>query len=140
MMRVSLPARVLTLGTLLAVLSAAPSAQAAWSANGAGSAAGRAFVMPNGNPPTVSATGTDVTLRWSAALFPGGAPVEGYRIARIGANGQPVLAQASCAGTITTTTCTEHNVPTGTWTYTDTPIQGGWSGQTSSPSNSVAVP
>jgi hypothetical protein len=36
-----------------------------------------------------------------------------------------------------TTTCTEDNVPSGTWVYTDTPVQQNWTRTASADSNSV---
>jgi hypothetical protein len=96
--------------------------------------------MPAGNTPAVVVSGTDVTLRWPAASFPNGNAVSGYLVQRAGANGQPVTALANCAGTVSTTTCTEHNVPSGTWTYTDAPVQGGWTGAASPASAPVTIP
>ena len=122
-----------------AALCCAAPAQAVWSGAGSGQAAARAMTMPAGNQPAVSVSGTDVAVRWSAALLPGGTPVAGYLILRIGVNGQAVAAAASCAGTITTTTCVEHNVPAGTWTYTDTPVQLSWTGTPSAPSAAAVV-
>jgi hypothetical protein len=122
-----------------AVLGTAAPADAAWGGTGTGSAAGRAVVMPAGQKPTASVTGSDVTLRWSAAVLPGGTPVAGYRLTRYDGNGNPVTVLAACSGTVASTTCTEHNVPSGTWTYTDTPAQDSWSGAPSPPSAAVVV-
>jgi hypothetical protein len=121
------------------VLAAAAPAAAAWSDDGAGAAAGRALVMPDGLRPVASASGSDVALRWPAALLPNGTAVGGYLISRFGANGQPVAVLADCAGTITSTTCTEHNVPAGTWSYTDTPVLDNWTGRSSPQSAPVTV-
>jgi hypothetical protein len=130
------PALSALLGALLWV---APSADAAWNGSGDGPAAGRALVMPAGQMPVARVSGTDVTVQWSAALLRAGTPVAGYRIRRYDVNGNPSFAQASCDATVATTTCVEHNVPAGTWTYTDTPLQQNWTGTASPPSNAVTV-
>lgn len=124
---------------LLAALAVAGSADAVWAAGGSGGGAGRSAVMPAGLQPVASVSGSDVTVRWPTAVLPTGAAVEGYRLNRYDANGQPVGASASCAGTITTTTCVEHNVPSGTWSYSDTPVQLSWSGATSPASVPVTI-
>ena len=119
--------------------SMAVPADAAWSGAGSGPTAARAVVMPAGLKPSASASGADVTLRWPAALLPGGTPVAGYRLNRYDVNGGVVTVLANCDGTVTSTTCTEHNVPAGTWTYTDTPVQDSWTGLPSPPSLPVSV-
>lgn len=136
-MRIAHPV-VLPAAALL-VLSTGGQADAAWSGAGAGAAAARAMVMPGGVQPTARSSGTDVTLRWPAALLPNGTPVAGYLIQRYDANGNPMTVQSGCAGTLATTTCTEHNVPAGGWSYTDTPVQDSWSGQPSPASGLVIV-
>jgi hypothetical protein len=130
-------ALVLAMGVLLL---GAGRADAAWTAgSGSGSAAGRAATMPAGQRPSATASGSDVTVRWPAATLPDGTPVAGYRLERFDPNGtaQPVL--ADCTGTLGTTTCTEHGVPAGSWTYADTPVQFGWSGARSVASAPVTV-
>ena len=121
------------------VLTMAGRADAAWTGTGGGQAASRAMVMPTGMQPVASVTGSDVSLRWSAALLPGGTPVPGYLVRRYDVNGNAVTVLASCAGTIATTTCTEHNVAAGSWTYTDTPVQDNWTGPASPASTAVIV-
>jgi len=116
-------------------------AQAAWSSSGSGVAAAQAYTMPNGGQPTVRVSGTTVTLVWPAALFPDNLGVTGYLISRFDdINGAEETVGASCSGTVTTTTCTEQNVPAGTWIYTDTPVQDSWTGGQSSASRPVTVP
>jgi hypothetical protein len=135
--------RRLLLGLGLALplgLTHIPAAQAAWSAGGSGKASASAYTMPAGGQPTVVASGTSVTVRWPAALFPSGQTVAGYVIQRYAATGgAPATVGASCSGTVTTTTCTELNVPAGTWVYTDSPVQDNWTGGPSPSSASVSV-
>jgi hypothetical protein len=116
-------------------------AQAAWSSNGSGVASAQSYTMPNGGQPTASVLRTSVTLTWPAALFPDNLGVSGYLIARSdAANGAVATVGANCSGTVTTSTCTEQNVPAGTWIYTDTPVQDSWTGGQSIASSPVTVP
>lgn len=109
-------------------LTFTPLAQAAWSSGGSGPARSLAYTMPSGSQPSVSASGSSVSLRWGAAIFPDNRSVAGYVIKRYNTNGTAVTAGASCSGTVSTTTCTEVNVPSGTWIYTDSPVQDHWTG------------
>jgi hypothetical protein len=116
-------------------------AQASWSSSGAGTGSALAYTMPTGAQPSVSRSGSNVTVSWTAALFSDGRSVAGYVIDRYNAsNGNEVTIGASCNTTITTTTCTELSVPAGTWTYTDTPVQDNWAGGQSPASAAVTVP
>jgi hypothetical protein len=124
---------------VLVTLAVVGAAAGEWSCTGDGSASGRAFTMPSGNQPSVSVSGTDVSVRWPAATFPEGTPVAGYVVKRYDANGTPATVGAACSGVVTSTTCTERNVPPGTWAYTDTPVQDSWSGGESPPSSPISV-
>ena len=96
--------------------------------------------MPTGVAPTGSATGSSVTIRWPAVTLSSGAPVAGYVISRINAlNGSAATVGPGCAGVVTTTTCTEQSVPSGTWIYTDTPVQLSWTGGASPASSAIVV-
>jgi hypothetical protein len=118
-----------------------PAAYAAWSAPGSGTAAAAAATMPTGTPPAASVSGRSVTISWAAVTTTNGAAVAGYVISRYNAlNGSRASVGASCSGIVTSTTCTELNVPAGTWIYTDEPVQLTWTGGESQPSNSVTLP
>jgi len=70
-----------------------------------------------------------------------GAPVAGYIINRYNAlNGAAATVGAGCSGIVTTTTCTELSVPSGSWIYTDTPVQLSWMGTPSPASAAITVP
>jgi hypothetical protein len=113
---------------------------AAWTASGAGSASSKAFSMPTGGTPTVSAVGRNVTVSWSAATFGNGNPVAGYVVRRYPNGGGPAQAVLpNCNGTITATSCTEHAVPAGSWRYTVTPVHGSWTGTEGPLSASVTI-
>jgi hypothetical protein len=126
---------------LLLAMAFVTGGRAAWSAQGSGAGSGAALVMPSGNTPSAAVTSTDVTVRWPAATLPNGAPVGGYIVRRYDATtGGVQAAGPACDGSVTSTTCTEHNVPSGSWTYTDTPVLAGWSGGESSRSSPITVP
>jgi hypothetical protein len=126
--------------TIAAVLSAGASpAVAAWSIGGAGPTAAGATTMSTGATPTASATGSTVNVRWPAATFSGGTPVAGYIVQRYNAlNGALATVGGTCAGVVTATICRE-SVASGSWIYTDTPVQLSWTGTASSPSNVVTT-
>jgi hypothetical protein len=121
-------------------LAFASIAQATWSDNGSGAASAAAYTMPTGQQPTARVAGNSVTLAWNAASFPNSQNVAGYVIRRVdAADGAQATVGAGCNGTVTVTTCTEQNVPSGDWTYTDTPVQDNWTGGQSPASAPVAV-
>jgi hypothetical protein len=143
MTQISLRLRAL-LGLCLALLlglTVAPRVQAAWTGGGTGPSSALAYTMPSGSQPSARASGSTVSLRWSAVVFPGGQSVAGYVIHRFDAiNGAQATVGAGCSGIVPTTTCTEHNVPSGTWVYTDTPVHNNWTGGQSAASATVSVP
>lgn len=128
--------------TIIAAVVASPLvAWAKWSASGSGSAGAAATTMPIGATPTASVRLNSVQVQWTAVTLGSGAPVQGYDIRRYNAaNGSQATVGAGCAGIITGTSCIEQSVPSGTWFYTDTPVQASWTGGTSSPSSSVTTP
>ncbi len=100
-----------------------------------------AYTMPAGGQPSASASGSSVSVRWPAAIFPDNKTVAGYIIHRFdAASGTQATVGAGCSGTVTTTTCTELNVHAGRWIYTDTPVQDNWTGTKSPASSPVTVP
>jgi hypothetical protein len=132
-------ATALALAVTLAGALAGP-ASATWSAPGSGSAAGAAATMPTGATPSAHASGTSVTVTWSAAKFASGTAVAGYTIARYNATtGATATVGSACSGTISATTCTELDVAAGSWVYTDTPVDQNWRGVASAESASVTV-
>ena len=120
-------------------LGPASMAQAFWSDSGSGSGAAAAATMPTGTAPSGSARSTAVTITFSAAYMADGTAVAGYRVSRYNSSGTPATVHAGCSGVITKTICTEDSVPTGTWFYTVTPVQGSWTGGQSPQSASITV-
>lgn len=134
--------RVLILASLVGggLAAGAGPALAVWSASGSGSASGAANTMPAGSTPSVTLSGSNVTVRWSAATLPGGTDVAGYIVNRYDAvTGAPATVGAACSGIVTSTSCTESAVPDGSWVYTDTPVQVNWTGQESPQSSTVTI-
>ena len=123
-------------------IDATPAA-AYWSATSApdGRAAAAATTVNAGFTPTATVSGTSITVSWSASTLANGTAVSGYLLSRYDAatlTGQTV--QSACAGKITATTCTETNVPDGSWRYTVTPVIGtNWQGAESAAGNAVLV-
>jgi Flp pilus assembly protein TadG len=124
---------------VIALLASPGAALAAWSASGAGTAAGAAATMPSGTAPSGTPGTGSVTLSWSSVNLSDGAPVTGYQITRYDGNGVSYAVSASCAGVVANTTCTEQAVPAGTWFYRDTPVVGGWTGGVSPLSAAITV-
>jgi hypothetical protein len=110
-----------------AALTLAAPAGAAWSGGGnAGQAQSKARALGTVAAPTVNAIGRSVSVSWSAPG--GGAPPSGYIVRRYDGSNQSQTVGSSCSGTVTDTSCTEHAVPAGTWTYRVTPARGDWRG------------
>jgi hypothetical protein len=126
---------------LLALWLAAsvPAANAGWGVQSTGSGSAKARTMSGGHSPTASLTGNDVTLTWTASTFPEGGSIPTYIVKRYNLLGAPQSVLANCAGTVTGTTCTENDVPIGTWKYSVTPALGLWRGSESPQSADVVV-
>ena len=115
-------------------------ASAAWSESGAGPGGAAAAVMPTGATPTLRSSGDTVTVVWAAANLSSGPAVAGYVVHRYNSvNGSPATVGGTCSGVVSGTSCTE-TVTSGTWVYTDTPVQLTWTGGESSESSPVTAP
>jgi hypothetical protein len=122
-------------------LLAAASAQASWTPTRSGAAFSRATSVGQGNAPSgTKVNGKDVRLTWTATTLTNGAAVGGYLVRRYNAaTGAEATVAANCSGTVTALTCTENNVPKGSWQYTITPTRGNWRGAQSTNSAAIAV-
>ena len=134
-------ARLFAVLAAAAVVAGVPGiAQASWDPTGVGSGSTAAFVMPAGEAPTATATDHDVLVSWTEATFPNGAPVSGYVVTRYDVPGRtPATVGAGCDGVVTSLSCTESTVPSGTWRYTVTPIHETWTGSEGPASATVTV-
>jgi hypothetical protein len=129
--------------TVIAVLAIPSVALASWTSTGNGRAYAKADIAPTGARPTVSITGRNAAVSWSAATFTDGTSVQGYTLTRYDATtGTATSVGAGCAGLVTALTCTEAAVAPGTWRYTVTPVHHNWTGVESAQSLNaiVAVP
>jgi hypothetical protein len=107
---------------------------------GSGGAAAATSVNA-GSTPSANASGSTVTVTWTASTLATGQAVAGYRVARYNATtlvAQTVL--SNCAGVIAATSCTENNVPGGSWKYAVTPLFAtNWEGAESAKSATVTI-
>ena len=125
--------------TILAILAVPGVALASWVEAGSGSASAGAVDMPAGPTPVVNATGRTVNVSWATARFPDTTAVSAYLVTRYDTGGVVQSIGAGCSGEITALTCTESSVPAGSWVYTVTAKQGGWTGPESDESSPVTV-
>jgi hypothetical protein len=124
---------LLLLGLVACLALARPApAPAIWTAGGAGVGSGSAATMPAGTLPTVSVSGTAVTVTWAQSTFLGSAlggyVGGGYTVRRYAlGSSTPIVPAAGCAGTVTgggALQCTETGLPVGSWQYAVTPLLG----------------
>jgi hypothetical protein len=103
--------------------------------------AGQSTTVNQGPIPTPAASGNSVTLTWSATTLANGAAVDAYMVNRYDANTDALqVTGIGCNGTVTDLTCTEMNLPPGSWYYTITPLKGTyWQGPQSEPSGSIII-
>ncbi|MBT8224904.1 MAG: hypothetical protein HKP61_10245 [Dactylosporangium sp.] len=89
----------------------------------------RAASMPQGNDPTAVVSGASVTLTWDENQLLDQS-VTGYLLTRYQADGtDPRPAGGGCASVVQALTCTETDVPDGTWLYGLRPVRGmHWTG------------
>jgi hypothetical protein len=131
--------RVLAI-TMLAALLVAPTAGAVWSRGGLGGGGARAKTLGTGAVPTGAASGKKVTVAWTASTFVEGGNAPGYVVRRYNAaTGVLQSIGAACSGTLTGLSCTESNVPSGTWQYTVTPAAAVWRGREGGKGAAVTV-
>lgn len=104
---------------------------------GSGVAAVGSLLAPSA--PSASASGSSVTLGWTASARADGALVTRYTVQRYDAQGAAQTVAGGCAGTLTGTTCTETGVPDGTWRYAVTPVLAAWTGPPSPRSSALLV-
>lgn len=111
------------------------------------SARATAAVLPAGvQPKAPASSGRTVTVPFSRALTSaeaGSVVLTSYRINRYDANAGPAakpVATLTCnTSNGPTAECLDHDVPDGTWKYTDTPLLANWAGLESSRSAGVTV-
>ena len=126
-----------SLVAVVASLVAATSALAYWAATGSGSGAATTGTLAAPTAVTANATNATVAVNWTASA---GSPTpDGYLVTRT--NSSNVTANAcgtSASQLATSTSCSDTNVPPGTYTYKVTAIYKTWTAD-SAPSSSVTV-
>lgn len=126
---------------VLLLLGSGTAAYAFWaSTTSSSNAAAAADALTPGSKPAVSANGAALSVTWASGTTVNGRAATGYTVARYPAatGGAATPATGGCAGTVTTLTCTEQNVPGGTWYYTVTPAIALWTGAESPRSNGIS--
>jgi hypothetical protein len=135
--------RLVTLGLALFLSVGTAEVWGYWTAGSVvgGAGASAAVTVNQGPTPTAVMAGQVATVSWAASTLSDGQPVGGYTVARYDATSlAPQTVGAGCAGTITATSCTEENVPAGSWKYAVTPVIGAnWRGAESAKSNAVTT-
>jgi hypothetical protein len=107
---------------------------------GTGSAAAGTLTAPASASATSTPGNPDVSVTWTAATVPSGATLDGYYVTRLG--GGPAV--GACGSDLDNLlpdaprSCTDADVPVGTYTYTVTAVLSGWTG-TSPTSSPVTV-
>jgi hypothetical protein len=97
-------------------------------------------VLPTGNVPTATAGLGSVTVTWAQSSFAGGGPVPSYVVRRFNAIlGTEGAVGAACSGLVSSTSCVETGVPSGSWKYSVTPAAGAWRGGQSAQGNTIVV-
>lgn len=126
---------------LLLLLGTGTAAYAFWaSTTSSNNAAAAADALSAGSKPAVTANGASLSVSWAAGTTVNGRAATGYTVTRYAAatGGTGTPATGGCAGTVTTLTCTEQNVPGGIWYYTVTPTIALWTGSESPRSTGVS--
>ena len=127
------------LAALVAVAALPVPAMASWQAAGTGKAYSKATSIGAGNVPTVSVTGRNVTVNWSASSVSGGPAAASYTVKRYNGAGVQQTIGSGCSGAIAATSCTENGVPSGNWRYSVTPRYQSWTGAESAQSTAATV-
>ena len=130
------------LALAVALILALPlTASANWFLDAFGGAGyGRAHTMPAGDTPSLAVNGRSVNVSWDKNVLTGGTDVQDYIVRRYDASsGTLQNTRSSCDNYVSTLSCTEGNLPPGTWTYSVTPRFENWLGAESAPSAPLTI-
>jgi hypothetical protein len=102
-----------------------------------------ASTLPQGatpGAPAAAPNGTSVTISFAQSDTSGGIPITNYTVQRYAVGSTTVSHTFTCTGSTSSVSCSDPNVPSGQWQYTDTPTFGtNWEGLESEKSPLVAV-
>ncbi|MFM2077309.1 MAG: hypothetical protein RJA49_1199, partial [Actinomycetota bacterium] len=113
-------------------------ATAAFSASTTGTGSAAAQSVPQSSAPVAVAVGREVTVSWAATTLSGGTPAGSYVVRRYDTSNNAQTILSACT-TVTTTSCVEHNVPSGTWVYSVQAAMASWTGAESAKSSQTTV-
>ncbi len=122
--RASMVALVGPLAAAMLLLTSG-TAFAQWLHTGTAPATATAASIPQVGTPTVTGTGSQATISWSAVTVTASRPVTGYVVRRYNGSGAATVA---CTVTAPTVSCTDPQPVTGNVTYTVAATFAGWSG------------
>jgi hypothetical protein len=134
------PATLVAL-VMAALLFTATAATAQWSSVGfgTGSAAAATLAAPTNVSATAAAGGSTVSLSWTpSAQSPSQVAPQGYYVTRMDGGTAAAACGTTVAALTTTASCTDLNVPNGTYSYLVTAVYRSWTA-TSIASNPVTV-
>lgn len=145
--RVRMSRRVLLPLCAVGVLVCVGPVTAFWSAGGAGSGSATTVTMPTGERPTTSVSGRAITVSFAQSSFQGArltAAGGGYLVRRYASGStNPITPGPGCAGTIagsaSTLSCIESDVPRGSWVYRITPVLLSFTGTEGPSSTAVTI-
>jgi hypothetical protein len=128
-------AAALLVSGVLALLGSIP-ASAYWQSVGSGVGMVGTGTLAAPTNVTASASGTTVTVRWTAST--GSVAATGYLLTRTSGGAAVPVCGTSTGTLVTDTSCTDTAVPVGTYTYTVTAVYRSWTA-VSAASGSVTV-
>ena len=135
-------ARIVVFTAMFLVVAGSSAAYGYFGLSATGQAQATALTIGAATVPSVSVSGRDVSLSWTAATN-----ATGYAVARANVIPQSLSTtlNGTCSGGVTGTSCVDAGLPESgssatNWTYTDTGTNSSWSGATSSPSATVSIP
>lgn len=128
------------LAAALVISWGGPAASAYWQTLSSTNGGAKADSILGVEAPLASGSAGAAFLGWAKSTTTAGRAVSGYTVARYSAaTGDKVAAVGTCAGTVSTLSCSEAALPSGTWYYTVTPVLGSWAAPESARSVGVFV-
>lgn len=128
---------LVAVATFAAAATVAATASADWTSTASGSTLAHAASLPTPDAPSATGGGESAAVSWQAPSWPGPAPA--YKVTRWAGDGTSAAAGGSCAGPVTSTSCTDSGVTPGTYTYTVSVVSDPWSGADSAQSAATQV-